>query len=104
VGGQEACQVIAVCLPVLSVEADRVGVQVGRAGVVADEEMVEQLLSVLEEGLPRVQIGADALDGSQAFIGRAVKDGQRELVEQVWGMALSSVTWSSGPFAGARPG
>jgi hypothetical protein len=32
VGGQEACQVIAVCLPVPSVEADRVGVQVGRAG------------------------------------------------------------------------
>jgi hypothetical protein len=104
VGGQEARQVIAVCLPVPSVEADRVGVQVGRAGVVVDEEMVEQLLPVLEKGLPGVQIRADALDGSQAFIDRAVKDGQRELVEQVWG---------HGPFVGhmvlrsfrrARPG
>jgi len=71
---------------------------------VVDEEMVEQLLPVLEKGLPGIQIGAEALDGSQAFIDRAVKDGQRELVEQVWGIALSSKTWSSGPFAGARPG
>jgi hypothetical protein len=92
VGGQETRQVIAVCLPVPSVEPDRVGVQVGRAGVLVDEEMVEQLLPVLEKGLPSVEIGADALDGSQAFIDRAVKDGQRELVEQVWGMALSSIT------------
>ena len=69
-----------------------------------DEEMVEQLLAVLEKGLPGVQIGADALDGSQAFIDRAVKDGQRELVEEVWGMALSSVMWSSGLFAGVRAG
>src|SRR5215217_2678086 len=91
VGGQEACQVIAVCLPVPSVEADRVGVQVGQAGTVVDEEMVEQLLPVLEKGLPGVQIGADALDSSQAFVDRAVKDGQRELVEQLWG---------HGPFVG----
>jgi hypothetical protein len=92
VGGQEACQVTAVCLPVPSVEADRVGVQVGQVSVVVDEEMVEQLLPVLEKGLPGVQIGADALDDSQAFVDRAVKDGQRELVEQVWGMARLSVT------------
>jgi hypothetical protein len=76
-----------------SVEADRVAVPIGRPGVVVDEEMVEQLLSVLEKSLPGVQIGAEDLDGPQAFIDRAVKDGQRELVKQLWGNG-PVVLWS----------
>jgi hypothetical protein len=59
---------------------------------VGGTQMVDQLLAVLQEHLPGVQVGADRLDHPQARIGRMVKDSQRELLQQVWGMALSPGT------------
>src|SRR5215218_7522360 len=58
VGGEEAGQVAAVGLPVLAVEAGRIGLQTRRAGMVGGEEMVPQLPTVLQEDLPGVQVGA----------------------------------------------
>jgi hypothetical protein len=43
-----------------------------------------------------VELGADHFDHPQAFIGRVVKDGQRQLRQQIWGSCQSSGTWSSG--------
>jgi hypothetical protein len=85
VGAQEAGQVAAVCLPRLSVEAGRIGLGAGGGGVVGGRQMVDQLLSVLQEALPGVETGADHRDRPQAFIGRVVKDGQRQLLQQLWG-------------------
>jgi hypothetical protein len=45
--------------------------------------MVEQLLAVPQEGLPKVKGGANGRAGSQPVVVRTVEDGEPELVEQV---------------------
>jgi hypothetical protein len=55
--------------------------------VVGATQMVHQLRPVLQERLPAVQLGTDRLDHPQACIGRTVKDGQRQLLAQLWGHA-----------------
>ena len=78
-------------LPMLLVEAGRVGLRAGGGGVVGGTQMVDQLLPVLEEALPGVElVGADHLDHPQGYIGRVVKDGQCQLLQQIWGRCQSS--------------
>jgi hypothetical protein len=83
VGMQEGRQVAAVSFPVPSVEAGPIGLQVRGTVVVRGDEMVEQLLAVPQEGLPKVKGGANSRAGSQPVVVRAVEDGEPELVEQV---------------------
>jgi hypothetical protein len=68
----------------LSVEAGRIGLGAGGGSVVGGTQMVDQLLPILQEALPGVELGADHLDRPQAFIGCVVKDGQRQLLQQLW--------------------
>lgn len=82
VGMQEGRQVTAVSFPVPSVEAGPIGLQV-RGTVVVSDEMVEQLLAVPQEGLPKVKVGATGRAGSQPVVVRPVQDGEPGLVEQV---------------------
>jgi hypothetical protein len=83
VGMQEGRQVAAVSFPVPSVEAGPIGLQVRGTVVVSDDEMVEQLLAVPQEGLPNIKVGATGRAGSQPVVVRTVEDGKPELVEQV---------------------
>jgi hypothetical protein len=69
----------------LAVEAGRIGLGAGGGGVVGGTQLVDQLLPVLQEALPGVERGADQLDRPQAVIGRVVKDGQCQLLQQIWG-------------------
>src|SRR4029453_16879069 len=50
-------------------------------------QMVNQFMPVLQEGLPGVEVGADRLDPPQTLLGRVVKDGQGQLLQQCWGQA-----------------
>jgi hypothetical protein len=49
--------------------AGSASVQAGGAGVVGGTQMVNQLVPVLQEGLPGVQVGADRRDHPKAFLG-----------------------------------
>jgi hypothetical protein len=62
---------------------------------VGGRQMVDQLLPALQEAIPGVETGADHRDRPQAVIGRVVKDGQRQLLQQIWGRCQSSGRWSS---------
>ena len=55
--------------------------------MVGGPQMVDQLLPVLQERLPGVQLAADRLDHPQARVGRIIKDGQHQLLAKVWGHA-----------------
>jgi hypothetical protein len=69
----------------LSVAAGRIGLRGSGGGVEGSRQMVDQLLPVLQEALPGVELGADYLNRPQAFIGCVVKDGQGQLLQQIWG-------------------
>ena len=82
-----ACRKVAKSLPCRSqchrLRLARSASRYGGPVVVSDGEMVQQLLAVPQEGLPKVKVGANGRDGSQPVVVRTVEDGEPELVEQV---------------------
>jgi hypothetical protein len=71
VGAQEARQVAAVRLPMLSVGAGRIGLRADGAARTWSTSSCRSL----QEAIPGVELGADHRDRPQAFLGRVVNDG-----------------------------
>jgi hypothetical protein len=69
VGAQEARQVAAVRLPMLSVEAGRIGFGAGGASLWAARRWSTSSCRSCRKLSPGVELGADHLDHPQAFIG-----------------------------------